>query len=36
MAPTRSYSAEDAGYLKGRYTGSDTILVAAAPFNPGK
>jgi hypothetical protein len=23
-------------YLKGKYTGSDTILVADAPFNPGK
>jgi hypothetical protein len=36
MALTRSYSAEDAVYLKGKYTGSDTILVADAPFNPGK
>ena len=36
MALTRSYSAEDAVYLKGTYTGSDTILVADAPFNPGK
>jgi len=36
MALTRSYSAEDAMYLKGKYTGSDTILVADAPFNPGK
>ncbi len=36
MALTRSYSAEDAVYLKGKYTGSDTVLVADAPFNPGK
>jgi hypothetical protein len=36
MALTRSYTAEDAVYLKGKYTGSDTILVADAPFNPGK
>ncbi len=36
MALTRSYSAEDPVYLKGKYTGSDTILVADAPFNPGK
>jgi hypothetical protein len=36
MALTRSYVAEDAVYLKGKYTGSDTILVADAPYNPGK
>jgi hypothetical protein len=36
MALTRSYTAEDAVYLKGKYTGSDTILVADAPYNPGK
>ena len=36
MALTRSYSAEDSVYLKGKYTGSDTIFVADAPFNPGK
>ena len=36
MALTRSYSAEDAVYLKRTYTGSDTIPVADAPFNPGK
>jgi len=36
MALTRSYVAEDPVYLKGKYTGSDTILVADAPFNPGK
>jgi hypothetical protein len=35
MALTRSYVAEDPVYLKGRYTGSDTILVADAPYNPG-
>lgn len=33
---TRSYSAEDPVYLKGKYTGSDSILVADAPYNPGK
>jgi hypothetical protein len=36
MAITRTYVAEDPVYLKGKYTGSDTILVADAPFNPGK
>jgi len=36
MALTRSYTAEDPVYLKGKYTGSDTILPADAPFNPGK
>jgi hypothetical protein len=36
MALTRTYSAEDPIYLKGKYTGSETILVADAPFNPGK
>ena len=36
MALTRSYTADDPVYLKGQYTGSDTILVADAPFNPGK
>lgn len=35
MALTRSYIAEDPVYLNGKYTGSDTILVADAPFNPG-
>jgi Family of unknown function (DUF6152) len=35
-ALTRNYSAEDPVYLKGQYTGSDTIFVADAPFNPGK
>jgi len=35
MALTRSYIAEDPVYLKGKYTGSDTILVADAPYNPG-
>jgi hypothetical protein len=32
----RSYVAEDPVYLKGKYTGSDTVLPADAPFNPGK
>ncbi len=36
MALTRSYVAEDPVYLKGQYTGSDTVLVADAPYNPGK
>jgi len=36
IALTRSYVAEDPVYLKGKYTGSDTILVADAPYNPGK
>jgi len=36
MALTRNYSAEDPVYLKGKYTGSDTIFVADAPFNPGR
>jgi hypothetical protein len=36
MALTRSYVAEDPVYLKGKYTGSDTVLPADAPFNPGK
>jgi hypothetical protein len=36
MALTRSYVAEDPVYLKGKYTGSDTIFIADAPFNPGK
>ena len=36
MALTRSYAAEDAVYLKGKYTGSDTIFVADAPYDPGK
>lgn len=36
MALTRSYTVEDPVYLKGKYTGSETILVADAPFNPGK
>jgi hypothetical protein len=33
---TRNYVAEDPVYLKGKYTGSDTVFVADAPFNPGK
>ena len=36
MALTRAYVAEDPVYLKGKYTGADTIFVADAPFNPGK
>jgi hypothetical protein len=36
MELTRNYTADDAVYLKGKYTGSDTILVADAPYNPGK
>jgi hypothetical protein len=36
LALTRSYTAEDPVYLKGKYTGSDTIFPADAPFSPGK
>jgi hypothetical protein len=36
MALTRNYVADDPVYLKGKYTGSDTILVADAPYSPGK
>jgi len=36
MALTRSYVAEDPTYLKGKYSGSDTVFVADAPYNPGK
>ena len=36
MALTRSFVAEDPVYLKGKYAGSDTILVADAPYSPGK
>ncbi|HYR85444.1 MAG TPA: DUF6152 family protein [Terriglobia bacterium] len=36
VALTRRYVAEDPVYLKGQYTGSDTVLIADAPYNPGK
>ena len=36
LALTRSYTAEDPVYLKGKYAGSDTIFPADAPFSPGK
>ena len=36
MTLTRSYVAEDPVYLKGKYTGSDTINVADAPYAPGR
>jgi hypothetical protein len=36
MALTRRYVADDPVYLKGKYTGTDTVLVADAPYNPGK
>jgi hypothetical protein len=36
MALTRNYTAEDPVYLKGKYSGSDTIFVADAPYSPGK
>ena len=36
MALTRNYVAEDPVYLKGQFTGSDTMFVADAPYNPGK
>jgi hypothetical protein len=32
---TRSYIAEDPVYLKGKYSGSDTVSIADAPYNPG-
>jgi len=33
---SRSYVADDPVYLKGKYSGSDTINVADAPYAPGK
>ena len=36
MALTRAYTAQDPVYLKGTYSGSDTIYVADAPYAPGK
>jgi hypothetical protein len=36
LALTRAYTAEDPVYLKGKYTGSDTVFIADAPFNPGR
>jgi hypothetical protein len=36
LSLTRSYVAEDPVYLKGKFTGSDTVLLADAPYNPGK
>jgi len=36
MVLTRSYTAEDPVYMKGKYSGSDTIHVADAPYSPGK
>jgi hypothetical protein len=36
LALTRAYAADDVVYLKGKYTGSDTIFVADAPYSPGK
>ncbi|HEV3332361.1 MAG TPA: DUF6152 family protein [Bryobacteraceae bacterium] len=36
MALTRNYEAQDPVYLKANYTGSDTIFVADAGYNPGK
>jgi hypothetical protein len=35
-ALTRAYAAEDPVYLKGKYSGSDTVFIADAPYNPGK
>jgi hypothetical protein len=35
-ALTRTYVAEDPVYLKGKYSGSDTVFIADAPYNPGK
>jgi len=34
MALTRRYEADDPVYLKGKYSGSDTIYIADAPFSP--
>jgi len=34
MALTRRYEADDTVYLKGKYTGSDTIYPADAPYSP--
>jgi hypothetical protein len=34
MTLTRSYTAEDPVYLKGQYSGSDTIQIADAPYVP--
>src|SRR5262245_3825380 len=36
MELTRRYVAEDPVYLKGKYTGSDSVSIADAPYNPGK
>jgi hypothetical protein len=36
MTLTRSYTAEDAVYLKGKYTGSDTVNIGDAPYAPGR
>src|SRR5690242_14740580 len=36
MSLARSYVADDPVYLKGKYSGADTVLLADAPFNPGK
>jgi hypothetical protein len=36
MELTRRYEAEDPVFLKGKYTGSDRILIADAPFAPGR
>jgi len=36
MTLTRSYTAEDAVYLKGKYTGSDTVNIADASYAPGR
>jgi Family of unknown function (DUF6152) len=36
MTLSRRFTAEDPVYLKGKYTGSDTVSIADAPYNPGK
>jgi hypothetical protein len=36
MSLARSYVADDPVYLKGKYSGADTVNLADAPFNPGK
>jgi hypothetical protein len=33
---TRQYAADDPVYLKGKYSGSDVLFIADAPYSPGK
>jgi hypothetical protein len=34
MVLTRAYEADDSVYLKGKYTGSDSVSPADAPYSP--